>query len=412
VTNETPVDSPVSESLDGRTSATGRPGQPWTGLPRMRALGDADPAAQQTVIDLLDRAMRTMPRMRSGPGGPFAFTLRGQGAFPAGTSVRYAAIVALGAQHLTQDEQREVLARDTVHELVGGLLSRLDDAGPTALTSLGDIALICWAAAETGHGGLKTTVDRLIHADHDDAVFTVDAAWVVSALAAVREAGGAPGAEEHLERARLRLLEGLQGNELYAHTVGGTGGRKPVPRYRAHVGCFADQVYPLQALARLGDDQAVAAADAVAERICAAQGEGGQWWWHYDARTGGVVEGYPVYSVHQHAMAPMALLDLADAGGKPHLDAIARGVRWLTDPPETGQSLLPADAPVMTWRKIARKDPRTTVRGVRAATTRLRPGWRLGSLDRMFPPVAVDRECRPYELGWLMHTWLVPTTRE
>ena len=426
MTNETPVDNSVSQSLDGRSPATpvngsvsaangSATGQPWTGLPRMRALGDVDPAAQQTVIDLLDRAMRTMPRMRSGPGGPFAFTLRGQGAFPAGTSVRYAAIVALGALHLPEDQQREVLAGDTVHELVGTLVSRLRDAGPTALTSLGDVALICWAAAETGHPGLRTAVDRLARADHDGGVHTVDAAWVVSALAAVREAGGGPGAEDHLERARLRLLQGLSEKELYAHTVGGTsgaGGKKLVPGYRAHVGCFADQVYPIQALARLGDDQAVAAAEAVAERICAAQGEDGQWWWHYDARTGGVVEGYPVYSVHQHAMAPMALLDLADAGGKNHLDSIARGVRWLTGPPETGQSLLPADAPVMTWRKVARKDPRKAVRGVRAATTRLRSGWRIGSLDRVFPPVTVDRECRPYELGWLLHTWLVPTTRE
>ncbi|MBO2454977.1 hypothetical protein J4573_48375 [Actinomadura barringtoniae] len=405
MTNETPVDDSVNTPVSSVTE------QPWTGLPRMRALGDVDPAAQQTVIDLLDRAMRTMPRMRSGPGGPFAFTLRGQGAFPAGTSVRYAAIVALGALHLPEDQQREVLAGDTVHELVGSLVSRLDDAGPTALSSLGDVALICWAAAETRHDGLKTAVDRLARADHDGGVHTVDAAWVVSALAAVREAGGGPGSEDHLERARLRLLQGLSEKELYAHTVG-EGGKRLVPGYRAHVGCFADQVYPIQALARLGDDQAVAAAEAVAERICAAQGEGGQWWWHYDARTGGVVEGYPVYSVHQHAMAPMALLDLADAGGKSHLDAIARGMRWLTDPPETGQSLLPADAPVMTWRKVARKDPRKAVRGVRAATTRLRSGWRIGSLDRVFPPVAVDRECRPYELGWLLHTWLVPTTRE
>ncbi|WP_207400929.1 hypothetical protein, partial [Actinomadura roseirufa] len=228
----------------------------------------------------------------------------------------------------------------------------------------------------------------------------------------VRDAGGGGETRAHLERARDRLLGALRGRALFAHEAGGTG---LVPRYRAHVGCFADQVYPIQALARIGDDAAVAAADSVAEGICGAQGPGGQWWWHYDARTGAVVEGYPVYSVHQHAMAPMALLDLADAGGADRLDAVAKGVRWLSRPPETGTSLLPGrepGEPVMTWRKVARNDPRKAVRGVRAATTALRPGWRLGSLDRRFPPVAVDRECRPYELGWLLHTWLDPSTRE
>ena len=85
------------------------------------------------------------------------------------------------------------------------------------------------------------------------------------------------------------------------------------------MGSFAAQVYPIQALARLhrsaDDQEALAVANSVAAAICTAQGEAGQWWWHYDGRTGGVVEGYPVYSVHQHAMGPMALLDLAEAGG-------------------------------------------------------------------------------------------------
>ncbi len=103
----------------------------------------------------------------------------------------------------------------------------------------------------------------------------------------------------------------------------------------------------------------------MAAAICRAQGADGQWWWHYDARTGGTVEGYPVYSVHQHAMAPMALLDLADAGGPCHLGNISRGLRWLDGPPETGERLVLDDPPV-TWRKVARGDRGKAVRGLRA----------------------------------------------
>ena len=96
-------------------------------------------------------------------------------------------------------------------------------------------------------------------------------------------------------------------------------------------------MYPIQALARLhrsaDDPEALAVAGTVAGAICSAQGADGQWWWHYDSRTGAVVEGYPVYSVHQHAMGPMALLDLADAGGDGHLDAIRRACAGWPDRP-------------------------------------------------------------------------------
>lgn len=391
-----------------------------TGAPRLQLLAEADGAAADLAERLLGLAVRGLPEMRSGPEREFVFSVRAESggnghwrAVPVGTSLRYAAIVALGARSLPVADQRAALAGDTADDLVGTLVARLADPGRPAVTSLGDIALVCWAAAEAGHQDLPKALARLAAADPGErgAVFTVDAAWVVSALAAARRAADSAEVSEQLGRARLRLLHGLRDRALFPHEVGGGG---LVPRYRAHVGCFADQVYPIQALARLGDDEAIAAADAVAARICAAQGDRGQWWWHYDARTGGVVEGYPVYSVHQHAMAPMALLDLAEAGGARDYDvvaAIARGLRWMTARPETAAALLPGE-PAVTWRKVARGDPRKAVRGVRAVTTRMRPGWRLAALDRAFPPVTVDRECRPYEFGWLLYAWLTALPRE
>jgi len=60
----------------------------------------------------------------------------------------------------------------------------------------------------------------------------------------------------------------------------------------------------------------------------------------------------------------------------------------------------------MIWRKVARGDRGKMVRGLRATSTRLRPGLQLPWLDLLFPPGAVDYECRPYELGWLLYTWL------
>jgi hypothetical protein len=368
---------------------------------RLDRLATADPAGGELVQRLLGIAVRSLPRAFL--DGEFVFRLDGVREqavtwklTPSGKSQRYGAITALGLLRLPEPAQRGVLAGETCHDLVTRLSSRLDH-----LTDLGDVALTCWAAAEARHDALPRALDRLARLDDPERQApVVDAAWTVSALVAARRLADV---EEHLERARRRLLAARR-SAVYSHV---TGDATSWPR--GHVGSFADQVYPVQALARLhasADDQpALAAADAVAGTICTAQGESGQWWWHYDSRLGSVVEGYPVYSVHQHAMAPMVLMDLAEAGGAGHVDAICRGLRWLADPPETAEALILDDPPI-TWRKVARSDRRKAVRGLRAASTRIRPGWRLAALDRAFPPGAVDHECRPYELGWLLFSWL------
>jgi len=373
---------------------------------RLDVVAERDPPSAVLLRRLLPLSVRVLAQGQV--AGEFAFTLAGaRGADgslrlrPVGTSTRYGIIAALGLMRLPRAESRWVLGGDDCNDLIGRLAKRLD-----AMTSRGDVALICWAAAEAGHSDLPHALDRLWELDRSaervrpaDPLDMVSAAWVVTALVAAR---ARTDVERHLALSRGRLLAARRA--VFPHLVGGTRSW-----YRSHVGSFADQVYPVQALARLhrssDDPQALAAAEKVAAAICQAQGEAGQWWWHYDARTGDVVEGYPVYSVHQHAMAPMALLDLAEAGGQDHIDAVCRGLRWLTRRPETGEDMI-RDHPPVIWRKVARGDPGKAVRGASAAATRIRRGTRLPGIDRLFRPGAVDHECRPYELGWLLHAWL------
>jgi hypothetical protein len=101
----------------------------------------------------------------------------------------------------------------------------------------------------------------------------------------------------------------------------------------------------------------------------------------------------------------MALLDLADAGGTAYVAEIAKGLDWMSGRPESQESLIDTEL-ALTWRKAARDDPRKLVRGLRAVATRAHSGARLATLDRIYPPVTIDRECRPYELGWLLYAWL------
>ncbi|MFD9096989.1 hypothetical protein [Streptomyces collinus] len=381
---------------------------------RLATLGHEEPSLLALAQRLLSVAESGLPAMLLPGGEAFVFTMAGHKAPDGswtlerrGTSTRYAAITALGARFLPEDRQRAVLGGRTAQEFTGLLVESLP-----AVTNLGDAALIAWAAAETDHPKLSDAVERVDALDAEGRPqYTVEAAWVLSALAAAR---GTVDVERRFTAARDRLLRARIGDSpLFPHATG----PGLVPWYRAHVSCFADQTYPLQALARAhastdgGDPAALAASEACAARICELQGDGGQWWWHYDARTGGVVEGYPVYSVHQHAMAPTALFDLADAGGTDFGAAVRKGLRWMTDVPELAgrpehREPMILDRLGVTWRKVYRGDPKKAVRAARGLGTRVAPGLRLRSLDRMYRPASVDRECRPYEFGWMLHAWL------
>lgn len=382
--------------------------------PRHARIAAGDPAAGTLVSRLLDLAVRGLPQMYRRETDEFAYTRAAVGDDPSGaatelrrTSIRYAAIVALGAQWLPEAWQRKALSGHNATEFTTLLVDRLP-----GVTNLGDAALVCWAAAQDRHPLLGTALAHLRRLDEAAGPrYVVEAAWLVAALATARDQADV---EDLLKRARDTLLTSRhKGSPLFPHATG----PGLLPWYRTHVACFADQVYPIQALARLhhsgDDDAALVAAEECAARISELQGDGGQWWWHYDARTGRVIEGYPVYSVHQHAMAPMALLDLADAGGSGRMAEVARGLHWMTGPVELGDGGPPMilDEAGLTWRKVYRGDPKKLVRAAHGLTTRAARGVRLRPVELMFPPTAIDRECRPYEFGWLLFTWLGGLTR-
>jgi hypothetical protein len=240
---------------------------------RLGLIAERDPQSAALVERLLRMSVRALPQARV--AGEFAFTLAaarrpdgGWQVHPSGRSPRYGAIAALGLMRLPEQDQRVVLGGERCHDFVGRLAKRLD-----WMTNRSDVALLCWAAAETGHGELPHTLERLAELDRRDGpVAVVAAAFVVTALVAARRRADV---EQHLAAARDRLLAARRA--IYPHVVRGT-----TSWYRSHVGSFADQVYPVQALARLhasaDDPEALAAAESVAAAICRAQGEAGQWW--------------------------------------------------------------------------------------------------------------------------------------
>ncbi|KKC38834.1 hypothetical protein WH87_08080 [Devosia epidermidihirudinis] len=357
---------------------------------------------RKRLLEFCDLAVKGLSRMAMS-GMRFPHTMRsignrnGSGTKAEGDNLRYTINVAQGLLWTPISTQRRILGGKTAAELALSCISRAARSDDT-----GAIALAAWAAAETAGVYAKGLLDLLENALRPGAsVETVSCAWTLTAALAARHLGDT----RELEKlATDRLLASQSDSGLFPHvtptSAAGWG--------RSHVGCFADQVYSIQALARLGyvdrDDRAMRASEACAARIVALQGPAGQWWWHYDTRDGSVVEGYPVYSVHQHAMAPMALLDLQEAGGADHRDALAKGLKWIDERPETKEAMVSVEDGVI-WRKVGRSEPPKLVRTISAATTAIKTGWHLPGLDVTMPPGKVDRECRPYEFGWMLYAW-------
>lgn len=362
------------------------------------------PTIAASVDRLVRCALDGLPQMYRPDSRAFLQTVRGVPSATGphlvqeGTNLRYAAIVALGLRHTPEATQRRVLSGLTAAELSAAVAKRAErDADP------GAVALAAWAVAEVEQRHADTLFSRMRDMlASGDPLPTIDVAWMLTAAVASAYLGDT---DDVVTTARDRLLAEQGPTGLFPHALPPTA----LGRFRSHVGSFADQVYPIQALARMAavraDGAALTAANACAQRICALQGEAGQWWWHYDSRTGSVVEGFPVYSVHQHAMAPMALFDLFDAGGDDHRAAIVTGLSWLTTHPEVLEELVD-DRLGVVWRKVGRREPAKAARKLSAVTTSLRPGFTLPGLDRAFPTTLVDHECRPYELGWLLYAWL------
>lgn len=335
------------------------------------------------VRRMLALALRGLAAGHDPKTGSFAQTVRGvigpDGVRlqAEGRNQRYAAMAALGLSKLPLDVQRDVLHDRTAAEIAAiASENAVDELDP------GAVALAAWADAEINDVFPDKLFSQLrVMLADGRPLPTVDVAWMATAAVVAAELGNT---DSVLDSALALLLRHQGSHGIFPHYLPAD----EQPRWRAHVGSFADQVYPIQALARASvrkgstdGGSLLAAANRTAARICELQGDHGQWWWHYDARDGEVIEGFPVYSVHQHAMAPMALFDLLEAGGDKHVEEVALGVRWLETHPESVEELI-SERWGLVWRKIGRREPATAL-----------------------PPGKVDHECRPYELGWLLYAW-------
>lgn len=351
------------------------------------------------LADLAGLALRGLHATYGATGGlPYTMQLR-DGAFqPEGHSVRYALISLLGL------DVAELVVGQT-HNLSDTLWHRIADSGLIDTLNAGDYGLGLWAAARYDRADTRFTAHRALTELRRDPsrCDSVDLAWLVLGAEHRLQSGGDEAeATTLLTEAKQHLLNlwSPDASLFYRHPRGGA-----VSSVSRRVACFANQIYPLMALSahakRTGCDTSRDIVAKLTDNLCRLQGSLGQWWWLYDAKGGGVVDGYPVYSVHQDGMALMGLLWAGNALDRDLSEHLDRSLQWVYGPNERNEKMIVVE-PGLVLRDMHRVGVGRVQRMLEGTLhcCGKKTEW---SSRRDEAAFCVNAECRPYHLGWVLY---------
>ena len=369
-----------------------------TNMTSRRAQSNMSPRVN--VPELIELAVRGLGPMFNEKEQVFCYrrTKTPRGLVEEGLSPRYTIMTLLGLIELEK-------AGGTSPFSIDNLLNRLleNRAWPEGA---GDFGLLAWLTAVRAPKKLPMLFARF-DVNHAFEKYqdlrngnTMEMAWFLTGLSYVAMAGQSevPDIRALAERTYNALVKNQGHGAFFGHldqlqTNSG--------KLRGWMGSFADQVYPILAFTRYS--QAFHSAEALqralgcARGICREQGSLGQWWWHYDSRVGRVASMYPVFSVHQDAMAPMVLFAAAEATGEDFRENIYLGLDWIAGQNELQKDLRDTDNNLV-WRRIHPMPESSMKLDVLASHFHIYRKASERSMDVLW-------ECRPYHLGWLLYAF-------
>lgn len=354
---------------------------------------------QRTVHQLSVLAVNGLVPMFDPEKQLFCFKLKKtqNGLVREGISRRYTMMALMGLKRLEESGAASPIAIGPVLE---GLLANLD-----WVDNVGDLGVLLWLCATVAPERLDG-VERRLDVAKSLARYqqaregrTMELAWFLIGLCHGKLARiSSPAYVEDLARQTYRILIKNQGERgIFGHVASRIS---IAGMLRGRIGSFADQVYPIYAMTRFsqayGDKAALERALDCALTICEVQGPLGQWWWHYDSSTGRVAERLPVFSVHQHAMGPMALLALGQAIESDFTPWIYKGLQWI----RRNELAFDMEDPTanVVWRSVYRPTARRMLTTAVAFLSQRDDEESRRGLKIMW-------ECRPYELGWLLYAF-------
>lgn len=350
------------------------------------------------IGELLSLANRGLAPMFDAAADLFCHRLvdTGSGLRREGISQRYTAMTLLGLHELAAAGGEPVVDIQRCYQAL------VRDTG--WIQGVGDLGLLIWVTAELAP---ERTADLLRIFDFEKALAryedsrqlrTMELAWFLTGLVSAWKVS--PQHADALKDLSFAAYQRLKKNQGPSGLFGHMGTAESVAgRFRGHIGSFADQVYPVYAMSKFArmfhEEQALDSALRCASTVCQLQGEMGQWWWLYDARKGRVSSYYPVYSVHQHGMAPMALFAAEEVSGRNYADSIYRGLNWIFGANERGIDMRD-DEGALIWRCLRPRAKHSKYWQIASNA------MQRGSSAKPARNLTVLREQRPYEFGWLL----------
>jgi hypothetical protein len=352
-------------------------------------------AARHSTVELIDFALEALPAMRL-KDGAFCFERRKGNADLIGRSPRYTLMVELG---LLRASAAGYAIPFDIEELDAVAWRELERGALTA----GDVGLMLWVDARRGGGRgaeLAEHLDRVLSATGGlPGRLGMELGWIVTGLAHHVADSPSVAGQQLLDQSLDQLLvRNRASSGLFRH-FGAAGWRRRFPN-------FATQIYSVLALAVVAahglDDRAMPAARTAADRLLDMQLLDGGWPWLFDVERGTVVERYEVYSVHQDAMAPMALLELSEVSGDArYVEAVAHGVDWIYGRNELGVNMVDR-ASCLVLRSIRRRrGPDRFWLGAKTGASLVGLPTR-DSTARLTETNPTDR---PYHFGWVLEAW-------
>jgi hypothetical protein len=346
---------------------------------------------RREVDELVSFSLEHLSSLRL-PSGLYCHDMTYETREPRGESVRYSLMVLLGMQRAGQAGFRDLPDLD---ELWLRCLERQD-----SFTG-GDTGLALWVDLRQDGAAVDMLLARLDRiASSDEALSSLvgmEVAWMLIGLA--QAAASHPRAEQPLHQVSEHLTRRRRApSGMYYHDASS--------RFRRRLPNFATEIYTLLALSRLARTglapHAREHARVLAEHLLRLQLPDGGWPWLFDADRASIVEPYEVYTVHQDAMAPMALLDLAELTGESRwADAAVAGLGWSRGENELGVDLIDTKEG-FAHRSIRRRPPWDRLALLGNSIMSRTVGR---SLVRRSISVEVNRTCRPYHLGWILEAW-------
>jgi hypothetical protein len=311
-------------------------------------------------------------------------------------STRYTLINLLG---LHKSKKHNIPIQINLNNVLAKHISDAD-----IYNSIGDLGLLLWATALISPESISDISTKInfnnILEKYKDAKSkqTMELSWLLTGLllASTNSDKFKNSIGDLTQKVFLEIRNNYGGVGIFKHQ----GNNTIVGKFRNNVASFADQVYPIYAFALyskyMKNEDALVISKQCALKICEHQGQRGEWMWHYNSSTGKVISKYPVYSVHQDAMAPMALFAIQDASNTNFEEYIFKGLDWLVESNSLSANMIDGDLNAI-WRAISPgKIPRKlksilSVLGIKT--------------NEEYDNLEIVKECWSYHLGWILYAF-------